>query len=114
MIYLNLSKKEKQIARRIIEKGLQNEYSSALEFFFQILLNWKKNNEDNRQSYYKIFKAVKNFDKYIARHYDNLTGSKYMMTIVHLLIMKMINKEDLKDFSEETRNKILWAVEQFS
>ena len=48
---MELSKKNKKIARQIIEKGLQKDYALALLEADTVLHNWKNKTLDNREAY---------------------------------------------------------------
>lgn len=101
-----LSKREKKIAREVIEKGLQTEFAKALNDADTVLQNWKNKETDNRAAYHLLFDTVKDNDKHIARRYDGITGSKYIDTISEKLIAGVISICDLKEFREETQNEI--------
>ncbi len=103
---ITLSKREKKIAREIIEKGLQVEFAKALYDADTVLQNWKSKETDNRTAYHKLYKTVKDNDKHIARRYDGMTGSRYIDTIAAQLADGIISNDDLKEFTEETQNEI--------
>lgn len=71
-------------------------------------------NAGKREAYYEIFGKVKANDKYIARMYDDLRGSTYMMVLQGLLANKTITEADLGGFSEPTRNVILEIKRAFN
>ena len=101
------SKLEKKIVRQVIETGLQRDYQSSILDIDQIIQQWKSKKLDNKEAYQEIFRKVKDNDKYIARMYDDLRGSKYMMILQGLLANKTISEDDLGGFSEPTRIAIL-------
>ncbi|MBK8983480.1 MAG: hypothetical protein IPM38_14475 [Ignavibacteria bacterium] len=101
-----LSKREKRIAREIIEKGLQVEYAKALNDAYTVLQNWKNKETDNRDAYHLLFKTVRDNDKHIARRYDGMRGSDYIDIIAAQLIDGIISEDDLKEFREETQIEI--------
>lgn len=98
----DLSKKEKKIAREIIEKGLQAEYKAGIMQLHDIIDQWKPNLPDHRETYHKLYKTLTDFDKHIALRYDHMSGSKYLIIIAGQLANKVISKNDLKEFSDET------------
>lgn len=111
-----LTKKEKKIARDIIEKGVQAEFKAGLENASKVIEEWKNKKLDNREAYHKLFKTVKDQDKLIAKRYDGMTGSRYLVTVAVILYEGQITEEDIKDFSEETKAVIkrwvtLWREE---
>jgi hypothetical protein len=101
------SKPEKKIVRQVIETGLQRDFESCILDIDHIIQQWKSKKLDNRAAYLEIFGKVKANDKYIARMYDDLRGSTYMMVLQGLLANKTITEADLGGFSEPTRNVIL-------
>ncbi|MBI4648397.1 MAG: hypothetical protein HY738_17895 [Bacteroidia bacterium] len=103
---MELSKKDKKIARQIIEKGLQNEFANGLYDFDTVLHDWKNSTIDNRTAYHTLYKKIITFDKHIARRYDNMTGSKYLFIIAGQLLDGVIDEKDLDEFPEEIKYKI--------
>lgn len=103
---MELSKSDKKAARAIIEKGLQQEFASGLQQFSDILGKWDKNAPDHRETYHQLYTSVKEFDKHIARRYDDMRGSDYLYIIVAQLNDALINDADLINLSPETKNAI--------
>ncbi len=103
---MELSKKDKKVAREIIEKGLQKEFANGLNEAYAVLQKWKKNDLENRDAYYLLFKTITDFDKHIARRYDRISGSTYFLIVTSQFAEGIISEEDLKDFSPEIREKI--------
>jgi hypothetical protein len=101
------TKPEKKIVRQVIETGLQRDLESCILDIDQIIQQWKSKKLDNQEAYHEIFRNVKANDKYIARMYNDLRGSTYMMVLQGLLANKIISESDLAGFSETTRNAIL-------
>ncbi|RLJ73598.1 hypothetical protein [Pedobacter alluvionis] len=78
-----------------------------MQAFSEILDQWKTQQpEDNKADYYKIFTAVTNFDKHIARRYDGMRNSCFFDTVIAMLVDKTITTADLEDFSEEAKSEI--------
>jgi hypothetical protein len=101
------SKSEKKIVRQVIETALQRDFEACIIELDFIIQQWKSKKSDNRNTYQEIYRKVKENDKYIARMYDNITGSKYMMILQGLLSNKVISEADLDGFSQKTRDEIL-------
>ncbi len=101
------SKSEKKVVRQLIETALQRDFEACITDVDNIIQQWKSKRLDNRKTYQEVFRKVRENDKYIARMYDDITGSRYMMTLQGLLAAKVITEEDLAGFSEKTRNEIL-------
>ncbi len=108
---LELSKKERKIARSIIETGIQREFQKGLNSIDSILLNWKDNKTDNRESYHLVYKTLTDFDKHIASRYDGMTGSKYLFIIAAQLNDGIITEDDLMELSGETIQKIKFMIQ---
>jgi hypothetical protein len=105
-----LSKREKKIARVIIDKGVDTEFKAGLEKAKKVIAEWESGSLNNRDGYHKLFKEIKEQDKRIARRYDGLGGSRYLLTVAAIYIDKQITEEDLEGFSEETKAVIhRWA-----
>ena len=71
-----LSKSEKNLARVLIDKGVDAEFKTVLEQAAVIITQWHKGCIDNRTAYHQLFKNIKEQDKRIANRYDGLTGVK--------------------------------------
>jgi hypothetical protein len=103
---MELSKSDKRIARTLIEKGLMNEFEKGLNKADKILTNWKQGKGDARESYHALFKHISGFDKGIARRYDGMSNSMLMFIVIQQLNEGLIDKEDLKPFSEDGQSII--------
>ena len=110
MHHLILSKKEKRLARELIEKGLQSEFKSILGKAKTLLEIWEDQGVDHKETYHKLYKHITQSDKHIARRYDNMTGSKYLPTLAHLLGDKLISVEEVSGFTDQIRNAILFLA----
>jgi len=108
---IELSKADKKASREIIEKGLQQEYINGLNKFQKILTNWKENKIDNREAYQTLYQKVKSYDKHIARRYDNVKGSTYLIIIAGQLVDEVITNDDINSLSEEARKHVLSMAE---
>ena len=102
----DLSKREKKIARDAIEKGVLAEFKVSLEETEAIIKEWRNGQLDNRQAYYKVFKAIMKQDKHIAQRYDDMRGSRYLLTVAAILYDGYITEGDIKDFSEEAKEQV--------
>lgn len=103
---MDLSKKDKKIARQIIETGYQRELEKGLSGFDTILTDWKEKKKGNNESYRLLYKKLTVFDKHIGRRYNNITGSRYYPTIASQLYDGIITQEDIKELSEEIIQKL--------
>lgn len=102
----NLSKKDKAALRELIEKGVQAEFTNALEEVEQLLKQWRTGALDNRAAYHKLYDSVIKNDKFIAQRYDYMRGSRYVPTVVGIYRDKQITEDDLSILSEDLREYI--------
>jgi hypothetical protein len=104
---MELSKKDKRVAREVIEKGLQREFSRGLFEADTVLHKWKNTGfEDNRTAYHTLFKTVRDFDRHIARRYDGIKNADLLDIILAQLVEGVIDENDLEGFTEETRQAL--------
>ena len=111
---MELSKKDKKAAREVIEKGLQREFETGLSKTEKLLLNWRKGIKNNTETYHAVYKHINLFNKHIAHRYDNITGSRYLLTITGQLLDEVLHEEDLADFSEEVQLYLKSVVKNYS
>ena len=107
---MELSKADKKTAREIIEKGLQQEFANGLDRSYQILADWKAGNKNNRDAYHELYGHIRDYDKHIARRYDNMSGSKYLFIIAGQIIDEAVDESELQKLSPDARdfvNRIL-------
>ncbi|HEY1871070.1 MAG TPA: hypothetical protein VGG71_08435 [Chitinophagaceae bacterium] len=109
-MYYELPKKDKKLARQLMDKGLLVEFEQGLKNFDAILQEWKAGNGDIKETYYKIFTAVKEFDKHIARRYDGIGGSRYLETVIEQLEDDLYDISEIDGFSPEVRDDTLRFV----
>lgn len=107
---MDLQKKDKKVARQIIEIGLQREFEKGLSSFDTILKDWKEKKKGNQESYHLLYRTLTDFDKHIARRYDNMSGSKYFSIIASQLYNGIITQEDIKELSEEIIQKLNFLI----
>jgi len=106
----DLSKREKKIARAIIDKGVEAEFKAGLEQAKAVIAKWETGELNNRDGYHTLYKTIKEQDKRISKRYDGLTGSHYLTTVAAILFDGQITEEDIKDFSDETKETLhRWA-----
>lgn len=109
-MYYELPKKDKKVARQLMDKGLLIEFEQGLNSFAAILKEWKAANGDAKETYYKIFTAVKDFDKHIARRYDGIGGSRYLETVIAQLADDVYDISEIEAFSPEVKEVTLRFV----
>jgi len=106
----DLTKSEKKIARQIIEKGLLKEYQNAIESMESIVSEWRQGKRDNRDAYMELYKSLTTHDKHIARRYNRITGSTYLLVIAGQLADKVITINDLEGLRPETIHWLMVAI----
>ena len=107
---MNLTKKDRKVARSIIEKGLLQEFANGLTQFDGILQQWKDQSMDTREAYQKMYSKVRTFDKHIAQRYDGMKGSNYLTIISLQLYDKVIAEDDIDELSEESQERVYQLV----
>ena len=104
---MELSKADKKVARKIIELGLQKERLKGLNKVDSVLQSWKEKKIDEEDAYHLLYKTIIELDKHIARRYDSISGSKYLLVIVSQVRDGVITEDELREFSEKTRQTII-------
>ncbi len=108
---IDLTKPEKKLARELIEKGLQKEFAKGLQAADSVLQKWKNKGLDNREAYHTLYKKITNFDKHIARRYDAMSGSRYLLVILGQLQDGVISEDDLEGFSEQIKGSLKYMLQ---
>jgi hypothetical protein len=101
-----LPKSQKKIAREIIEKGLLREYQNGIEKADAVIEKWKSGKLDNREAYISIYKKLTSHDKHLARRYDNMSGSKYLMIISGQVADGVVSFDELGELNDQARQVI--------
>ncbi len=107
---IELSKTNKRIAREIIEKGLQKEFESGLQEAEKIILDKNIKGQSPQETYHELLKNVIDFNKHIARRYDNMKGSNYVLIIACQLLDGYITDEEIQPLADEVKQCILQYV----
>ena len=105
-MFHELTKAEKKIARQIIEKGLMKAYRAGLEKSEAVIQTWRQGKLSDRDAYMKFYQTVVSHDKRIARRFDHISGSTYLLVIVGLLADGEITVKDLEGLREETIQRL--------
>jgi hypothetical protein len=109
-MYYELPKADKKVARQLMDKGILIEFEQGMQNFFTILQEWKEKGGDTKETYYKIFSAVKDFDKHIARRYDAIGGSRYLEVVVAQLADELYDISETNAFSPQVKEDTLRYV----
>jgi hypothetical protein len=113
MMYSELSKSQKKIARALIDKSLEIECGNCLEDIKSLLFKRKEGAKTNHEMYGKVYKLIHKFDKHLGNRYDNLTGSRYFIAVLELYMDNVLNDENIAGFEEYIRNRLIGLKEQF-
>ena len=106
-MYHDLTKKEKKIARICIDKGLDAAFREGLEKSESVISDWRQGKfGSNKEAYHKLYKELTDTDNAIGRRYDGLTGSRWLMTVAQLFSEKVITEDDIKEFSDQSKEII--------
>jgi len=103
---VDLTKSEKKIARRMIDKALNQDYINGMEKIKKLIHKWEEDSSEPQKSYLALFQALKSHDKALGRKFDGLTGSHYFTCIVNCFTDGLLHEEDLDQFPDELKEKI--------
>ncbi|MCK5703935.1 MAG: hypothetical protein KAI29_22410 [Cyclobacteriaceae bacterium] len=106
-MYYTLTKSQKKIARRIMDKGLDNDYKMGLKLAADITERWKNGTLNNKEAYMKLFKSIDRTDNMIARRYNGKGGSRWVEVMADQLAGGAITEEDISEFDEKLQNDLL-------
>ena len=101
-----LPKSQKKIARQIIEMGLQREYQNGIEKVDAVIEKWKSGKLDNRDAYVSIYKKLTSHDKHLARRYDNMSGSEYLMINSEQVADGVLSFDELGELDDQARQVV--------
>lgn len=103
-MYYELSKREKKIARACIDKGLDAEFWEGLKKIEAIISDWRNGKfAGNKEAYHEMYRGLDTKNRAIAKRYDGLSGSRWLVTVAGILHDGYVTDEDIKDFSEEAK-----------
>jgi len=91
----------------LIDLGLQRECKSFTEKIEKFTNSQEWKTEDLYKLYIKLYKKVTSFDKHIGKRYNDLTGSRYFMTVYGLFLDGVLTTDDIARFDIEIQNKLL-------
>ncbi|MCK4677446.1 MAG: hypothetical protein KAT48_04885, partial [Bacteroidales bacterium] len=83
------------------------EFEAGIKKLDKIISGWKRKEIDNRDAYLKLYGSLTDHDKHIARRYDRMSGSRYLNIIAAQLADKVITVEEINDFPEDIRDRII-------
>ena len=104
---MDLTKSQKKKVRELIDIGLYRDYTDGIKQVRELVSKFVEGQSDPREFYFRLYEMVKVRDKQIARRYNNLTGSYYLVTLISLVHDKIVKTEELVILDDELRNYIL-------
>jgi hypothetical protein len=106
MLFRELTKSQKKKVRELIEKALIKDYTDGIKRIKSICDTYVEGKGDPKEYYHKLFSAMANKDKQIARRYNDLTGSKYLLYLINLLREGILTNDDICELDEELKQII--------
>ncbi len=110
-MYYDLTKSQREIARIVMDKGLENHYERVLSDVEAICIKWRDGSFASiKEAYMNLYQCVIRNDKNIGRIYNEKGGSRWVELMGLQLADGAITIEDLSNFDEEVRNAIVaWS-----
>ncbi len=102
-----LTKRDKKIARQIIEQGMMNEFMNGLAEVEKKLSEGRDGDQSPQVRWHQLYHTTVSFDKHISRRYDDLRGSRYLLTIGVQLVDGVISEDSLEELSEPVRERLI-------
>jgi hypothetical protein len=109
---MELSKPDKKVARVLIERGLETEFEKGLAEFTGIIAGWQSGKTPVKDSYYRLYKSVAEFDKHIGRRYDRMTGSNYFWIVLQLFVDKKIPLSEMDRFAPDVQMRFRLLMDE--
>jgi hypothetical protein len=106
-MYYDLTKSQKKIARRVMDKGIENHYIRGLTDTENILKKWRKSELSITDAYMQLYKSVQRIDKHIGSVYNDKGGSRWVEIMAIQLADGVISLDDLADFEDDVREIII-------
>jgi hypothetical protein len=102
----DLSKQEKKKVRELIERGLIRDYIDGIKSAKDVCDSYIEGKSDPKEYYHKLFSVLHSKDKIIAKRYDGITGSHYIMRLGILFSDGVLTQADLQDVDENLKKKL--------
>ncbi len=106
-MYYDLTKSQKKIARRVMDKGIENHYIRGLTGAENIIKKWRKSELSTTDAYMQLYKSVQRIDKHIGRIYNGKGGSRWVEIMAIQLADGVISLDDLAEFEDDVREIII-------
>ena len=85
--------------------GSVAEYQNGIEKVDAVIEKWKSGKLDNRCLCFDLQKLTSH-DKHLARRYDNMSGSKYLMIISEQVADGVISFDELGELDDQARQVV--------
>ena len=106
-MYYELSKSQKKIARRVMDKGLDNDYQNGLTEASDIIGEWKSGILNNKEGYMKLYESITNTDDILADRYNGKGGSRWVEVMADQFANRVITEEDIFEIDEKVKDIIM-------
>lgn len=106
-MYYELTKPQKKIARRVMDKGIENHYKRGLTSAEEIIQKWRKDKLSITDAYMQLYKSVQRIDKHIGKVYNDKGGSRWVEIMAIQLSDGVISVSDLDEFDQELQDIII-------
>jgi hypothetical protein len=100
---LELTKQQKKQIRILINLGIRRDYIDGIKKMKAITDTYDENTSDPRDVYMKLYSTLTKKDEEIATRYNDLTGSKYLMCLMHLVEKGVISFEEIDHLDEQLK-----------
>jgi hypothetical protein len=102
----DLSKQEKKTVRELIERGLNRDFMDGIISAKKLCDTYIQGKSDPREYYHKLFSVLHSKDKDIARRYDGIKGSQYLIRLGNLFRESILTQDDFQDIDEKLKKKL--------
>jgi hypothetical protein len=108
---IELTKSQKKQVRALIEKGLLRDYTDGVKRVKAICDSFTEGASDPKEYYHKLYATLSAKDKDIARRYNDLRGSQYLLHVIMLLGDEVLTKDDLQSLDTELKTMLIQFME---
>ena len=106
-MYYDLTKAQKKVARRVMDKGIENHYMRGLTSAENIIKIWQRSELDTTDAYMQLYKSVQHIDKHIGLIYNDKGGSRWVEIMAAQLADGVISVNDLDEFEQDLQEIII-------
>jgi copper chaperone CopZ len=106
-MYQKLSKSQKQIARRLIDKAIEIECGHCIKKIKSLLEKDEIDEKSNHKKYLDLCKIITKVDQNLAEKYDDMEEDDYLITVYGLYVENILTVKDLNEFDDDIRNELI-------